>query len=244
MLKRASRLSKIKQSRLRDSFISDLCADDAAYFTKINRNTANLWYRHYRELIKKYYQPVLPFSGEIEIDHAYFGGRQRRGGLKGTHAWSKNKTIVLGFYCRDLDGGTLYLTIVPNAKTSVLLPIIKRVVQEGSTIYTDGWRGFACLKNEGYSHYATNHKAGYYADKKGEGSVHTGHIEAFWGQAKHHYLKFNGIPQKTILIFLKERELRYNLRSKKGYGSSGPTMVDILKEFQEKHKKGDNDVSF
>ncbi len=192
-------------------FASGFMAEAAAETLHINRNTANLWYRHLRELIHKESNSSVPyFRGEVEIDHTYFGGAQRRNGPEGTRAWSTNKIIVLGIFDRTLNGGTLYTQIVPNVKSSTLIPIIKRVVDKSATIHTDDWRGFKQLSKGGYLRFAVNHSAGVFFNR--ETYTHTGHVDAFWGRAKQRYLELNGIPRSTFHLFLKEREFHYNHR--------------------------------
>jgi len=45
----------------------------------VNRNTANLWYNHFREKILNYQEEVLgQMSGEIEQDESYFGGPRKK----------------------------------------------------------------------------------------------------------------------------------------------------------------------
>ena len=42
--------------------------------------------------------------------------------------------------------------------SATLVPIIKKYIRQGSTIMTDCWKAYDCLKNEGYIHKTVNHK--------------------------------------------------------------------------------------
>lgn len=195
------------------AFLCRVTAEQASEMAHVDRNTANLWYRHFRELIS--INSVVPrFYGEVEIDHAYVGGLQKRKGSRGNLAWSTNKITVFGIYKRHEVQGTLYTQIVPNVKNETLLPIIKRVVEKGSTIYSDCWRGFATLPSEGYIHHTVNHSAGVLYNE--ETKAHTGYVDGFWSVIKRRYDLLNGIPAHTFPLFLKECEFRYNHRETKG----------------------------
>ena len=210
MLKHASRLSLQQQSMLINMFAIGSTAGDAAVISNVNRSTANLRFRHFREIIYKATPSIPRFTGDVEIDHAYFGGPQKRNGEKGSHSWSANKVIVLGIYDRNLKGGTLYTQIIPDVKSSTILPIIRRVVDKSATIHTDSWRGFKQLAKEGYQCFSVNHSAEVYYDKNTDS--HTGHVDAFWGRAKLEYQKRGGVPESTFSLFLKEQEFIYNHR--------------------------------
>jgi transposase-like protein len=40
----------------------------------------------------------------------------------------------------------------PDAKSSTLISFIKKDVEPGATVITDGWSGYGPLKNEGFGH--------------------------------------------------------------------------------------------
>jgi len=59
------------------------------------------------------------FSGEIEFDESYFGGKRK--GQRGRGA--AGKVPVFGLLKR---GGKVYTKIIPDASSVTLLPIIER----------------------------------------------------------------------------------------------------------------------
>ena len=198
-----------KQKEIVKQFSMGSTEEEAAREAKVNINTANLWYRYLRRLISLNADNKPCFARKVQIDHAYFGGPQKRSGPNGNRAWSRNKIIVFGIY--DRGSNTLYVVRVPNTKSETLIPIIKRIVQKGSYVYSDGWRGFERLKKEGYKLRTVNHSAKQFHN--GRTKAHTGHIDSFWGVAKKRYRQLNGVPEHTFDLFLKECEFRFNHRA-------------------------------
>lgn len=209
MLKRQARLKKPIIKKLIECFVADVSATQAGKLSKVNRNTANLWYRTFREKILIYQETILgQMSGEIELDESYFGGprkkkhaddRRKRG------RGAENKVPVFGIKKRE--DGRVYTQIIKNASKQELLPIIKRLVaMSNTTIYTDKWKSYDGLVLDGYKHKRINHSKTY-SNRKG---THVNGIENFWSFSKRRLAKFNGVSRKTFLLHLKECEFRYN----------------------------------
>jgi len=209
MLKRQARLKKPTIKKLIECFVADVSATQAGKLARVNRNTANLWYRTFREKILIYQETILgQMSGEIELDESYFGGprkkrhaddRRKRG------RGAENKVPVFGIKKRE--DGRVYTQIIKNASKQELLPIIKRLVaMSNTTIYTDKWKSYDGLVLDGYKHKRINHSKTY-SNRKG---THVNGIENFWSFAKRRLAKFNGVSRKTFLLHLKECEFRYN----------------------------------
>lgn len=194
----------------------------AAGMAKVDKNTAALWYRTWRESIYTASRRAPRFFGEVEMDQKSFGGRGRKKmqahlkqlAKKLPHAEfmekakairSEHKTQVFGILQR---GGNVYLHIIKKADKKTLMPIIRLVVEEGSTVFTDSWRGFSELGLDGYTHRSVNHSIEY-MDRKGS---HINGIESFWSYAQRRLAQFNGIPAATLPLHLKECESRFNHR--------------------------------
>ena len=99
--------------------------------------------------------------------------------------------------------------IVPDCSRESLLPIIKGLVLEGSTIHSDGWKAYDGLILNGYDHYRVFHSENEFA----RGKNHVNGIENFWSFAKRRLSKFNGCSSDKFVIHLKESEWRYNHRN-------------------------------
>lgn len=197
---RRSRLSKHKQEKLIEHFVSGSTARCAAELVGVHRNTAAYYFTRLRILITIHTELAAEeaFGGEIEVDESYFGGHRKGNRGRG----SSGKVPVFGLLKR---GGKVYTQIIPDAKGATLVPIIERKVVPDSIVYTDSWRGYNKLDITDFKHYRINHTK-LFADKKN----HINGIENFWNQAKRHMRKFNGIPKENFTLFLKECEWRFN----------------------------------
>jgi len=209
MLKRKARLKKSTIKKLIECFVADISATQASKLSRINRNTANLWYRNFREKILEHQEKENgSFHGEIELDESYFGGVKKKLNAKDRRKrgrGSENKVPVFGIKKRD--DGKVYTQIIKNASKQELLPIIRRLVsKKDATIYTDKWKSYDGLVLDGYKHRRINHSK-IYSNRKG---THVNGIENFWSFSKRRLSKFNGVSRKTFLLHLKECEFRYN----------------------------------
>lgn len=89
-------------------------------------------------------------AGLIEVDEAYFGGKDENGKRgRGT-----NKTKVLIQVSTTEEGKPEFakLTIIPDVKGETVLKTIKENVKEESTIKTDGYRSYNDLSSKNYNH--------------------------------------------------------------------------------------------
>ena len=194
---RKSRLSCHKQKRLLEHFVSGSTARMAATLVDVNKSSAAYYFQRLREMIALK-QPSFKLSGEIEVDESYFGGVRK--GKRGRGA--AGKMAVFGLLKR---GGKVYTCIIPNAKTSTLMPVIEEKVKPDSIVYTDTFRAYNALDVSEFYHERINHSKVFVRGKN-----HINGIENFWNQAKRHMRKFNGVPKGSFELFLKECEWRFN----------------------------------
>jgi len=198
MYMRKSRLSKDKQVRLMEHFVSGSTARTAASLVGVNFKTAAYYFHRLREIIYLASCDERPFYGEIEVDESYFGGVRK--GKRGRGA--AGKVPVFGLLKR---GGKVYAQMIPDTKSDTLMGIIEQRVTPDSVVYSDSYRSYNVLDVSDFKHYRINHSK-LFADKHN----HINGIENFWNQAKRHLRKFNGIPKKNFHLFLKECEWRFN----------------------------------
>lgn len=142
-----------------------------------------------------------PESQGVEIDHAFIGGKDRKGG--------EDKLIVLGMVER---GGDVITRVMPDRLSKTILPTIKANIKAGTHITSDaelGFGGIAALSGQNYQHTMIKRRHGEY---KVNGQV-TSHVEGFWNLVKR---GINGtyisVSQKHIATYLSEFEFRYNMR--------------------------------
>ena len=197
---RKSRLSRYKQDRLIEHFVSGSTALTAASLCSVNRKTAAFFFLRLRAIIvlELEAESEAMFGGEIEVDESYFGDKGK--GKRGRGA--AGKIPVFGVLKR---GGRVYTKIISDASSETLIPIIKRKVIPDSIVYSDSWKAYNELDVSDFKHFRINHSERF-ADKKN----HINGIDNFWNQAKRHMRKFNGAPKAQFGLYLKECEWRFN----------------------------------
>jgi transposase len=195
---RKSRLSRGQQERLVEHFVAGTTARTAAILVGVNKSTAAYYFYRLRQLIYQASEDATPFSGEVEVDESYFGGRRK--GLRGRGA--VGKVPVFGLLKR---GGKVYARMIRDIKSSTLQAIMEEKIVPDSIVYSDTFPSYNVLDVSAFKHYRINH-AKLFADRKN----HINGIENFWNQAKRHMRRFNGIPREHFPLFLKECEWRFN----------------------------------
>jgi len=195
---RKSRLSWGVQRRLIEHFVAGATARTAAVLVGVNKTTASYYFHRLRQLIYQASEQIAPFSGEVEVDESYFGGRRK--GQRGRGA--AGKVPVFGLLKR---GGKVYAKMISDIKSSTLQAIMEEKIVPDSIVYSDTFPSYNVLDVSVFKHYRINH-AKLFADRKN----HINGIENFWNQAKRHLRHFNGIPREHFPLFLKECEWRFN----------------------------------
>ena len=208
-----SKLSDYKIKKLLTCFAKDLTASQTSQLTNINRNTVNRYYKLFREKIALFCEKESIFSGEIELDESYFGGKYK--GKRGRG--SENKIPVFGILKRN---GKVYTQVIPDAKAKTLIKIIRNKVETSSKVYTDKFKSYDSLILNGYDHYRINH-----SERFSQGRTHINGIESFWSFCKRRLGKFNGLRKKDYLLHIKECEFRFNYRNDNMYNK----IIGLLK---------------
>lgn len=112
------------------------------------------------------------FSGEIEMNESYFGGRRK--GKRGRGA--AGKVPVFGIRER---GEKVTVEVVRDVQGETLLELAIKKVKRGSLIYTDKFRSYNGLVSYGFQHRRIDH-----GKKFANGKVYINGIEGFWSFAK------------------------------------------------------------
>jgi len=109
----------------------------------------------------------------VEIDESKFGKRKFNRGKR------VDGICVFGGIERDSDPPHFFVT-VNERSADTLIPIIKRWILPGTTIYSDCWRSYSTLVSEGYIHATVNHSVEF----KSESGTHTNNMESRWNAVK------------------------------------------------------------
>jgi transposase-like protein len=165
-------------------------------------------------------------GGPVEVDEAYIGGApknkhlsvrkskdslfvQRASGLKYKTGRAAEKIAVFGML--DRDTRKVRAEIIPQVKREVLMDAILKGIEKGSTIYSDGLKEYASLKDHGFIHESVSHLTEYV-----RGEVHSNGIENFWSLLKRG-LKGTYVAVEPFHLqrYVEEQVFRYNNRATK-----------------------------
>jgi transposase-like protein len=144
-------------------------------------------------------------SGKVEVDETYVGGVEegRRGGRQRK---STKSIVVAAVEVRGRGSGRLRLTVVEDLSAASLVPFVEGAVEPGSTLLTDGWRGYAPLRKT-YDHQPTTQ-----GDPKNASQLFPRVHRVFsnlktWLAGTHH-----GVSAKHLPHYVNEFVFRFNRR--------------------------------
>ena len=89
-------------------------------------------------------------SGLVEVDEVFIGGVKP--GIRGRGALGKVLALVAVEDKGTSGFGRIRIEIIPDATATSLRRAIKKMVEPGSTIRTDEWKGYTSAALEGYEH--------------------------------------------------------------------------------------------
>jgi len=156
------------------------------------------------------------FSGEVEADETFIGGKARNMHLakrkrRITGRGTVDKTIVMGVLER---GGEVRTAVVDDRRKHTLQREIKMHVQAGAALYTDELLSYEGLAQD-YAHAVINHAVAYV-----DGRIHTNGMENFWSLLKRGIGgTYVSVEPFHLFRYLDEQTFRYNNR--KGLDDSG-----------------------
>ena len=149
------------------------------------------------------------FSGPVEVDETYFGGKRKNMSKAKRKAHSGRgtvgKTVVAG--AKDRRTNRISAEVVPETDAETLQDFVADRVADGATVYTDEHGAY---KGMPFDHEAVAHSAGEYV----RGMVSTQGIESFWSILKRaHMGTFHKISPKHLQRYVNEFTGRHDIRS-------------------------------
>jgi transposase-like protein len=153
-----------------------------------------------------------PFSGEVEVDETFIGGKarfQHERKRKHIGTGGMGKAAVMGLLERHgPDGHSRVRTkVLANVRRSALHSEVRGGVEAGSEVYTDALKSYFRLSDT-YIHKVIDH-----AEQYVDGRVHTNGLENFWSLLKRAiHGTYVSIEPFHLFRYLDEETFRYNNR--------------------------------
>ena len=177
---------------------------------KISQKAA--WFMMHR-LRKVFEEDSEPFSGPVEVDETYFGGKvknmsnAKRGERKkaGLAQGPSGKTVVVGM--KDRESGKVTAKVVRSTDKPTLQGFIADHVDEDAKVYTD--EAAACQEMP-FDHGSVNHSVKEYVHEQ----AHTNGIESHWAMMKRgHEGIYHMMSPKHLDRYVQEFAGRHNIRN-------------------------------
>ena len=172
------------------------------------------WFMLHRIRLAMQMGSFAKFSGEVEVDETFIGGRARfmhkkvrARKIKGRGPMGK--TAVMGLLERHGEDGhsRVHTKVVPNVKRKTLAPEVRQHVEPGSEVFTDALRSYAELAND-YVHGVIDHAESYV-----EGRIHTQGLDNFWCLLKRSIKgTYVSVEPFHLFRYLDEQSFRFNRR--------------------------------
>ena len=134
----------------------------------------------------------MPFTGEVEVDETFVGGR-----AKGSFGGGKlNKAIVMG--AKERESKRVRARVVPTTKKEVAREFVLESMDPDSILLTDQLPSYRNIVSD---HRTVNHGAYEYV----RDMAHTNGIESFWATLKRAYKgTFHKLSHKHLSRYVDE----------------------------------------
>ena len=163
------------------------------------------WFMLHR-LRKAFEVEVGPFSGTVEVDETFIGGKEKnKHNTKRSHTRGPSgKAVVVGM--KDRKTNKVVAKPVPERTKEELQGFISNNVSKKAMVYTDDHRSYIGLP---FEHESVNHSVGEYVRNQ----AHTNGVESFWATLKRgYYGTYHRISPKHLERYVTEFSGRHNVR--------------------------------
>ena len=150
------------------------------------------------------------FTGPVEVDETYFGGKRRnmsnakRKELADTGRGAVGKTAVIGV--KDRATKHVAARVVTATDAATLQGFVWQHAEPGATVYTDDHGGYEGMP---FTHATVKHSLSEYV----KGDIHTNGIESLWSMLKRaHKGTFHKLSPKHLDRYVQEFAGKQNLR--------------------------------
>lgn len=165
---------------------------------QLSNNTVNDWNNYLREVcvitLRERENKKIGGKGKIvEIDESLFTKRKNNCGRVLPQQW------IFGGICRETK--EVFLVEVPDRSSATLMSKIHQHIEKGTIIYSDCWRAYNAIQDNGYEHFTVNHSYNFVDPST---HAHTQGIERLWGSAKWRNKRHRGTARHHLESYLAE----------------------------------------
>jgi len=152
-----------------------------------------------------------PLHGDVEIDDTWIGGPQP--GLRGSRQLKGRKAaiVLVAVERRGTISGRVRMAVIPDFKQTTMVDFVKRQVAPGSTVYTDGLKGFGDLRAASVRHVPRTQPLRS-ALRKGVPSVVPLADRAIGNLQQWLIGTYHGVGRHHLQVYLDEFVFRHNRR--------------------------------
>jgi len=142
---------------------------------------------------------------EVEVDETFIGHQE---GLRGGRELGERALVVGAVEVRGRGSGRIRLEVVRDSSATSLSGFVKRNVELGTVVRSDGWQGYAPLGGMGYRHRAKSRGSHPERALVILPRIHQafGNLKT-WLRGTHH-----GVDSKHLQAYLDEFVFRFNRR--------------------------------
>lgn len=151
-----------------------------------------------------------PFTGEVEVDETYVGGKSKNMHAKDrerriTGRGATDKTAVVGM--KDRKTKKVAAKVVERTDAATLCGFVNERITDGTTVYTDDAPAYNGLPDR----ESVKHSVGEYVREQ----AHINGMESFWSMFKRAYIgTFHRMSVKHLPRYVAEFEGRHNGRDR------------------------------
>jgi len=194
-----SRIKEVQFRQLIRCFAMDYTATSTAESTHISIRSINTIYLKVRLRIAQFCELESPLQRAAETNESS-SGKQPVSIKRSRDTY--HQTIIFGMLKHH---DKIFTEIVPDCSRAILQAVIRGLISPDTVIHSEGWRGYDGLVDVRFGKHFTVHRD--------DNELISGiNIESFWRFAKRRLAKFNGVPEHTFYLHLKETEFRFNHR--------------------------------
>lgn len=150
-------------------------------------------------------------SGVVQLDETYVGGKKP--GKRGRGAEGKQLVLIAAQENGLKRIGRIRLFVIPAASAASINKAVEQMIEPGTLIKTDGWKGYEDLKKNGYTHEIVREEATVGGDLLP--ACHR--VASLFKRWLLGTLQ-GGAGHKNLQYFLDEYTFRFNRRTSKSRG--------------------------